>query len=103
MRIVSRLLACLACALIAGLLFGPAAADPARLVVHLDQPGIAISPTFYGLMTEEINHSYDGGLYAELVRNRNLQDDPNQPSHWSLVQSAGATGTLSLDPSHPDN
>jgi len=22
------------------------------------------------LMTEEINHSYDGGLYAELIRNR---------------------------------
>jgi hypothetical protein len=26
-----------------------------------------VSPTLYGLMTEEINCSYDGGLYAELV------------------------------------
>ena len=26
-------------------------------------------------MTEEINHSYDGGLYAELIRNRAFLDD----------------------------
>ncbi len=26
-----------------------------------------ISPTLYGLMTEEINHSYDGGLYADAL------------------------------------
>ncbi len=29
-----------------------------------------ISPQLYGLMTEGINHSYDGGLYAELIQNR---------------------------------
>jgi alpha-N-arabinofuranosidase len=29
-----------------------------------------VSPTLYGLMTEEINYSYDGGLYPEMVRNR---------------------------------
>lgn len=40
---------------------------------------------FYGLMTEEINHSYDGGLYGELVRNRALKDDPNAPAHWTAV------------------
>ena len=34
-----------------------------------------VSPLFYGLMTEEINHAYDGGLYAELVRNRAFLDD----------------------------
>lgn len=26
-------------------------------------------PAFAGLMTGEINHSYDGGLYAELIQN----------------------------------
>ena len=31
--------------------------------------------TFYGLMTEEINHAYDGGtLLAELIQNRTFQD-----------------------------
>ena len=32
-------------------------------------------PTFYGLMTEEINYSYEGGLYAELIRNRTFKSD----------------------------
>ena len=35
-----------------------------------DRHRIAIGqgqPLFYGLMTEEINYAYDGGLYAELV------------------------------------
>ena len=27
-----------------------------------------VSPTLYGLMTEEINFSYEGGLYAELFK-----------------------------------
>ena len=34
-----------------------------------------ISPTLYGLMTEEINHSYDGGLYAEMIQNRAFHSD----------------------------
>src|ERR1700730_3239788 len=44
------------------------------LNIQLDKPTHSVSPTLYGLMTEEINYSYDGGLYAELVRNRTFQD-----------------------------
>ena len=36
-------------------------------------------------MTEEINHSYDGGLYAELIQNRAFLDDAHTPVHWSVV------------------
>src|SRR5450755_1218229 len=46
------------------------AADPGKIVVQVDQPGAKISPTLFGLMTEEINYSYDGGLYGELIQNR---------------------------------
>ncbi len=52
------------------------AADPGKIVVQADQPGASISPLFYGLMTEEINHSYDGGLYGELIQNRIFKDAP---------------------------
>jgi hypothetical protein len=45
-------------------------APPVTLNVHLLQVKAKSSPTLYGLMTEEINYSYDGGLYAELIRNR---------------------------------
>jgi alpha-N-arabinofuranosidase len=61
-----------------------------------------VNPAFSGLMTEEINHSYDGGLYAELVQNRTFQDDPKNPVHWSLLQS-GKAAWMGLDPDHPLN
>jgi alpha-L-arabinofuranosidase len=57
----------------------------------------------YGLMTEEINHSYDGGLYAELIQNRTFKDDKNTPIHWSLIQEGGATGSVALDDGQPIN
>src|SRR5689334_17554923 len=44
-----------------------------------------VSPKLYGLMTEEINHSYDGGLYAELIRNRTFLDDAKSPANWDVV------------------
>lgn len=55
-------------------------APPAALAIHADQPVSAVSPTPYGLMTEEINFSYGGGLYAEMVRNRTFR------SSWEGVQ-----------------
>ncbi len=50
----------------------------------------------YGLMTEEINHSYDGGLYAELIRNRIFKDNPNNSEGWSLVQDDSATSKAAI-------
>ena len=75
------------------------------LVLHVDAAKVTahVSPTLYGLMTEEINYSYDGGLYAELVRNRTFQDDPAAPAHWSLVQEGGGAGAITLDRSQPLN
>jgi len=80
---------------------GAAAQEGGRLTVGVDRPGIRISPMFYGLMTEEINHSYDGGLYAELIQNRAFKDSPAQPTHWAVVQEGAMTGTASLDKSQP--
>ena len=72
-----------------------------RITVDLDKPGHRISPTFYGLMTEEINHAYDGGLYGELIRNRALKDDPAQPVFWSFVAPGGGSGLITLDHNQP--
>src|SRR5579862_4336605 len=60
-----------------------------------------VSPTLYGLMTEEINYSYDGGLYGELIQNRIFRDSEKEAKHWSVVQDTGATATISLDESEP--
>ncbi len=55
------------------------------------------SPTLYGLMTEEINYSYDGGLYGELVRNRVVENGFGGMDHWSLVQRGTARAAVSID------
>lgn len=52
----------------------------------------------YGLMFEDINHSGDGGCYAELIQNRALQGselDPTTLTPWTAVGSA----ELALDTS----
>jgi len=76
---------------------------PVVLQIRADQVAAHVSPMLYGLMTEEINYSYDGGLYAELVRNRQFKEDPKEPVHWQLVRENGGTGSMALDPAQPFN
>jgi len=71
------------------------------LTVKVDQPGVKINPLLYGLMTEEINHSYDGGLYAELIQNRVLKDNAQNPVHWSAVTTGTSKASIALDTDHP--
>jgi alpha-N-arabinofuranosidase len=79
-------------------------AQSASLEINLEKPVAKVSPTLYGLMTEEINFSYDGGLYAELVRNRVFRDqtftnDRRDPAHWTLVHKGDAKAVMALDKS----
>jgi len=79
------------------------AANPtvSTLTIDTSKPAGTINHWLYGLMTEEINHSYDGGLYAELIQNRTFMDDAQTPRHWSVVQSEGAVATIALDRNRP--
>jgi len=65
--------------------------------IHADQSVAPVSPVFCGMMTEEINHSYDGGLYAELIQNRAFKDNSETPTHWSAIQNGGAIASIALD------
>ena len=82
-------------------LIAPLAMAQTAVRIDLTKPGLPVSPTLYGLMTEEINYSYDGGLYAELVRNRVFKDDDKTPVHWSVVQDAGGSAAIALDQRYP--
>ena len=74
------------------------AQTPATLTIDTTKPIAKVSPDLYGLMTEEINYSYDGGLYAELVSNRTFQSNRG-PSleHWTVVQNGNARAAISID------
>jgi alpha-N-arabinofuranosidase len=74
-----------------------AAQTPAMLTVEVDRAKASVSPTLYGLMTEEINYSYDGGLYAEAVRNRTFRSDWSGILNWYLVEKGAAAAKLSVD------
>jgi alpha-N-arabinofuranosidase len=69
----------------------------AVLRIDAAQVSSRISPMLYGLMTEEINYSYDGGLHAELVRNRTFKWNSTNAIYWHLVQDGSAVGSISID------
>jgi alpha-L-arabinofuranosidase len=101
-------------------------AEPVRIVVDADKPGHAVPATLYGVFFEEINHSGEGGLYAEMVFNRDFEmttlpkgakwagnllrtaDDwqerkwfGNQLWGWQFVADGGARGSIRLDDREP--
>jgi alpha-N-arabinofuranosidase len=78
------------------------AANP-TFTVDASRSAGKVSPKLYGLMTEEINHSYDGGLYAELIRNRIFFDDANESVNWSVVNDESSAATIALDSTHSFN
>ena len=43
------------------------------MVIKTNKPGAPIQPTMYGIFFEDINFGADGGLYAELVKNRSFE------------------------------
>ena len=84
--------------LLSGVLASGQAPSPATLNIDLGKPLHKVSPMLYGLMTEEINYSYDGGLYAEMVRNRTFsQRDHGGAAHWFLVEEGHGSGAMGID------
>jgi alpha-N-arabinofuranosidase len=71
--------------------------SPAVLTINVDKPVSKVSPTLYGLMTEEINFSYDGGLYAEMVRNRTFRGNWSGMPNWFLVENGNAQAKMGPD------
>ncbi|HET9088185.1 MAG TPA: alpha-L-arabinofuranosidase C-terminal domain-containing protein [Acidobacteriaceae bacterium] len=71
--------------------------DGGVLQIHSGNLVAKVSPTLYGLMTEEINHSYDGGIYAELVQNRAFQDNPLHPVGWTILEDGNAQASIQID------
>lgn len=71
-----------------------------------------ISDLLMGIFFEDINYSADGGLYAELIQNRDFEYDPsdregdknwNSTHSWKL-EGENATFTISTsDPIHSNN
>jgi alpha-N-arabinofuranosidase len=72
-------------------------AQAPSLDLQVDHPTAKVSPTLYGLMTEEINFSYDGGLYPELVRDRAIGHGWGSLFHWTMVARGDSAVKISMD------
>src|SRR5262245_26658719 len=57
-----------------------------KLVANADHPTAQVQPTMWGIFFEDINFGADGGLYAELIKNRSFEF--SQPlMGWTLVDN----------------
>jgi len=52
------------------------------ITVQTAKPGAPVQPTMYGIFFEDINFAADGGLYAELVKNRSFEFTPDHLLGW---------------------
>ena len=72
-----------------------------NLVVSADRGGAKISPTMWGIFFEDINFGADGGLYAELVKNRSFEF-PGNMTGWLRILRSGSAGYMYIE-KHPEN
>ncbi|WP_421870388.1 alpha-L-arabinofuranosidase C-terminal domain-containing protein [Marinoscillum sp.] len=62
-----------------------------------------IQPTMYGIFFEDINFAIDGGLYAELVKNRSFEFDKPLRG-WTVLKDQGlGVRTLPMNTGNPRN
>lgn len=108
-----------------------ATVPPARLTIDVGRPGAEINKDLYGIFFEDINHAVEGGLYGELVKNRDFEGnrspedmtrkgdflytrkgwvdyyrDPPPVDGWSILSSGNADGSMlpvTAHPLHPGN
>lgn len=73
---------------------------PLVLTVQTDQPGAKINPAMWGIFFEDINFGADGGLYAELVKNRSFEF-PDAMMGWRSAATAAVAGRLSIQTNSP--
>jgi alpha-L-arabinofuranosidase len=75
-------------------------ASAVTIEVQADRPGANINPAMWGIFFEDINFGADGGLYAELVKNRGFEF-PDPMMGWSKLSPSLARGQLSIHDEHP--
>ena len=86
--------------------------NQANISVFPEKVRFPLNEEMYGVFYEEINHAGDGGLYAELIQNRDFEYSPkdgNKDKDWNSmyawsVQGNNAIFTIGTDhPIHANN
>ena len=79
----------------------PAVAAP-TITIQTGHPGAKINPAMWGVFFEDINFGADGGIYAEMVKNRGFEF-PEPLMGWTKLSPPQARGELSVRDAEPFN
>ncbi|MEP6583925.1 MAG: alpha-L-arabinofuranosidase C-terminal domain-containing protein [Ginsengibacter sp.] len=77
-----------------------------NIIVSVNKPVAAVQPTMWGIFFEDINFGADGGIYAELVKNRSFEFSMPLMG-WTISQSNFIEGSIlvlnrkEVDPANP--
>ena len=78
-------------------------AEPVTAItLHPERAGARINPAMWGIFFEDINFGADGGLYAELVKNRGFEF-PDPLMGWTTVRVQLARGQVTIRDDAPFN
>jgi alpha-L-arabinofuranosidase len=66
-----------------------------RLTVQVNKPTADIQPTMWGIFFEDINMAADGGIYAELVKNRSFEFTKPLMG-WKVQQKKAVEGAVQV-------
>jgi alpha-N-arabinofuranosidase len=80
------------------------------LSVQVNKPTAEVQPTMWGIFFEDINFGADGGLYAELVKNRSFEFETplmgwkeEKTDRFSLNKESGSAMIINRGEGHPAN
>lgn len=68
------------------------------ITVYADKPGSSIQSTMWGIFFEDINFAADGGIYAELVKNRSFEF-AKPLMGWKILKPDTTSGILIINQS----
>ena len=90
--------------------FGPLAQTPQKIEVDATKPLVPIQPTMYGIFFEDINFGADGGLYAELIKNRSFEFEypwmgwkhlPDEETRFNIQNELTIYNNAKASPTNP--
>ncbi len=92
MKLRNSVFAVLSCSL---LVMGAVAQQAKVLTIQADKPVADIQPTMWGIFFEDINLGADGGIYAELIKNRSFEFSKPLMG-WKVEQNPFKEGAVTV-------
>lgn len=69
--------------------------EPVSVLIDAEHRGAAINPAMWGIFFEDINFGADGGLYAELVKNRGFEF-PDPLMGWTKLNDSALNAKIEI-------